>query len=260
MKSIAIYGKGGIGKSTIASNMAIALGNKGFKVLLIGCDPKADSTINITRRRIMPLLELMKRNRKPLLEEFLFKKDGVYCIEMGGPEPGIGCAGRGIIVGVSYLVENLDLRDFDFVIFDVPADVVCGGLAIVVKEGYAEGVLIITSHEFTSLYAANNICKSLSLLKAKSCGILYNKATSRGSKRVEKFSERTGVPIIGRIPYSEDVNEADRLRKTVVELFPKSEIAQTITTISLYLLKEGFGVTPNYLKVEELEEIFSEDS
>lgn len=257
---MAIYGKGGIGKSMIASNIAIALGIKGLKVLLIGCDPKADSTINIIGRRIKPLLELIKDDRNPILEEITFKKGNVYCIEIGGPEPGIGCAGRGIIVGMNYLIENLNFKEFDFIIFDVPADIVCGGLAIVVKEGYAEGVLIITSDEFMSLYAANNICRSLSLLKAKSCGILYNKATLKGLKYVERFSKKVEVPIIGSIPHSECINIADKLRKTVIEIFPNSEISQRISSISSSLIKNEIGIIPKYLQMEELEEIFNENS
>ncbi|MGC8936223.1 MAG: P-loop NTPase [Candidatus Methanomethylicaceae archaeon] len=256
---MAIYGKGGIGKSTIASNMAVALGERGLKVLLIGCDPKADSTTNIFGKRLPPLLELMKTDKTPPLESFLFRSDkGVYCVEIGGPEPGVGCAGRGLIVGIGYLLEKLDIESFDFVIFDVPADIVCGGLAIVVKEKYADSVLIVTSDEFMSIYAANNICRGLYSLKATACGIVYNKATPVGMKYVEKFSKRIGLPIIGEVPYSEELIYADKSRKTAIEIFHDSEVSSKIASISLTVFRSNYRIIPRWLTMNELEEIYED--
>ncbi len=257
MRSVAIYGKGGIGKSTLASNIAAALGEMNLKTLLVGCDPKADSTTNILGRRVTPLLEVMRSNKNPPVESFLFRGVfGVYGVEVGGPEPGVGCAGRGLIVGIGHLLGKLDIGSFDFVIFDVPADILCGGLAIVVKEGYAESVLIVTSDEFMSIYAANNICLGLSSLKAPSCGIVYNKATPRGKRYVEEFSKRVGIPIIGSLPYSEELRWADKLRKTVIELSPNSGISHLVKSISLSLLRMEDGKIPDPLSARELEEIF----
>ena len=257
MRSVAIYGKGGIGKSTLASNMAATLGGMNLKTLLVGCDPKADSTMSILGKRITPLLELMKINKDPPIESFLFRGIfGVYCVEIGGPEPGVGCAGRGLIVGIEHLLNKLEIDNFDFVIFDVPADILCGGLAIVIKERYAESVVIVTSDEFMSIYAANNICRGLYSLKATSCGIVYNRATTEGKAYVEKFSKRVGIPIIGSIAYSDELISADRLRKTVVEISPNSKISGIIKSISLKLLEMKCGNAPNPLSMKDLEEIF----
>lgn len=261
MKSVAIYGKGGIGKSTLASNIAYAISEFGLKVLLIGCDPKSDSTINIIGKRIPALLDLMKINKNPSIDMFLFKGlNNISCIEIGGPEPGVGCAGRGLIVGINYLLKNLDINNYDFIIFDVPADIVCGGLAIVVKEKYAEGVIIVTSDDFMSIYAANNICRGLNTLKVNAFGILYNKPIKNGNKYIEKFSKKVNLPIIGIIPYSEEIINANKIMKTIIELYPNSNISNIIRSISLSILNIKEGRIPNYLSINELEEIFYENS
>ncbi|MDH5811279.1 MAG: P-loop NTPase [Candidatus Methanomethylicaceae archaeon] len=260
MKSVAIYGKGGIGKSTLASNIAAALGEMGLKILLVGCDPKSDSATNILGKKIDPLLELMKIDKNPAPESFLFQGiNGVHCVEIGGPEPGVGCAGRGLILGIGYLLQKLKIESFDFVIFDVPADIVCGGLAVVVKEKYAEGVIIVTSDEFMSIYAANNICRGLASIKAAACGIIYNKATSKGMRYIEEFSKRIGIPIIGSVPYSEELIFADKKRKTSIEIFHDSEVSRAIRSISISIFNNKQAKVPNWLSIKELEEIFGEN-
>lgn len=257
MKTIAIYGKGGIGKSTLSSNIAAALGGMGIRTLLVGCDPKADSTINILGGRMKPLLEVMKEERRPGKERFSkVGFNGVCCIEIGGPEPGVGCAGRGLIVGIRYLKEVMGLDEFDLVVFDVPADIVCGGLAVVVKEGYADSALIVTSDEFMSLYAANNLCRGFTSIGAKVGGIIYNRASESGSVCVKRFSEKVSLPILGVMPVSEEIRCADRARKTLAEMAPSSHISAVMSSMARAVYENSFRATPKWISVEELEGIF----
>ncbi|MDI9643693.1 MAG: P-loop NTPase [Candidatus Verstraetearchaeota archaeon] len=261
MKSVAFYGKGGIGKSTLASNIAAALGADGLKILLVGCDPKADSTINLLGRRPPQLLELMKQEKRPDPSKFIEEGfAGVACVEIGGPEPGVGCAGRGLIVGIRYLTEVFDIRRFDLVIFDVPADIVCGGLAVVMKEGYSESALIVTSDEFMSLYAANNLCRGFRSLGARVGGVLYNRSTTGGRRYVGRFSSRVGVPILGDVPLSEELIRADRARKTIIESSPASNLSGIISSVAKSVYLNSFSCVPNWIQIEELEEMCAGDS
>ncbi|MDH7556103.1 MAG: P-loop NTPase [Candidatus Methanosuratincola sp.] len=261
MKAIAIYGKGGIGKSTLSSNIAAALGGMGVRILLVGCDPKADSTINILGGRIKPLLEVMREERRPPKERFCrVGFNGVSCVEIGGPEPGVGCAGRGLIVGIRYLSEVVDLQGFDLVVFDVPADIVCGGLAVVVKEGYADSALIVTSDEFMSIYAANNLCRGFLSIGAKVGGILYNRASESGVACVKRFSEKVGLPILGKVPSSDVIRDADRARKTLIELAPSSPITAALFSLAHSVYMNSFSIVPKSISEEELEDIFVGDT
>ena len=160
MRRIAVYGKGGIGKSTTVGNVSAALAGRGLKVIQIGCDPKADSTRAIAGRRIPTVLETMRDNPDPDLEDIVFEGDGgVLCVECGGPRPGVGCAGRGIIAAFEQL-EDLDMIGVykpDVILYDVLGDVVCGGFAMPIRNGYARDVFVVTSGEMMSLYAASNI-------------------------------------------------------------------------------------------------------
>ncbi len=163
MLKIAIYGKGGIGKSTISSNLSAVFSIKGKKVLHIGCDPKGDSTRNLIGKKIPTVINQLKLKSELEKEDIIFKGfNGVECIEAGGPDAGKGCAGRGI---VTMMEELEDLKVFeeerDIVIYDVLGDVVCGGFAVPMRESYADTIYIVTSSEFMSIYAANNIMKSI---------------------------------------------------------------------------------------------------
>lgn len=261
MRAIALYGKGGIGKSTLASNIAAALGGKGVRTLLVGCDPKADSTINLLGKRIQPLLEIMREDKRPPPERFtMVGFNGVVCVEIGGPEPGVGCAGRGLIIGIRYLTEALDLEKFDLVVFDVPADIVCGGLAVVVKEGYAESALIVTSDEFMSLYAANNLCRGFMSIGARVSGLLYNRASERGRVYVESFSHKVGLPILGSVPASDEIKRADRARRTLIETSPSSATSAALASLADSVYKNRSCVIPRWIPIEDLEGIFLGDA
>src|SRR5664280_1424635 len=168
-KKIAIYGKGGIGKSTIVSNIAAAH-SEDKNVLVIGCDPKADTTRTLVGERIPTILDILKIKKDASTEDILFAGYGdVRCAESGGPEPGVGCAGRGVIVAMN-LLERLGVfsEDLDLIIYDVLGDVVCGGFAVPLCENFADEVYIVTSGEYMALYAANNICKGCLLYTSPS--------------------------------------------------------------------------------------------
>ena len=165
MKKIAIYGKGGIGKSTTVSNISAALAERGLRVMQIGCDPKADSTRNLTDgRSINTVLDVLRSKPEPALEELVtIGAFGVCCVEAGGPQPGVGCAGRGIITAFEKLeaLSAYDVHKPDIVLYDVLGDVVCGGFAMPIRGGYADRVYIVTSGEMMSLYAASNIANAV---------------------------------------------------------------------------------------------------
>ena len=161
-KRIAIYGKGGIGKSTIVSNIAAAY-SQNYKVLVIGCDPKADTTRTLIGQRIPTILNIIKENKDASSEDVIYTGfGGVQCVESGGPEPGVGCAGRGVIVSMK-LLEKLGAfsEDMDIIIYDVLGDVVCGGFAMPIREGVAEQVYTVSSSDFMAIYAANNLFKGI---------------------------------------------------------------------------------------------------
>jgi len=176
-KQIAIYGKGGIGKSSTASNVAAACADEGHRVTIIGCDPKSDSSITLLQgRRIPTIMDLMREGIDIKEEDIVFNGyKSVKCVEIGGPEPGIGCAGRGIIVAISLLKKiSRAIEDTDLVIYDVPGDIVCGGFVAPVKKGLVNEAYVLTSGEYMPIYAANNICKGLSRLEMTLNGVICN--------------------------------------------------------------------------------------
>ncbi len=245
MLKIAIYGKGGIGKSTTTGNLAAAFAALGKKVIQIGCDPKADSTINLLGGK--PALSVMdymrEHDEEPEDLDQIVKKGfgGVLCIETGGPTPGLGCAGRGILTTFS-LLEDLELFENekpDVVLYDVLGDVVCGGFAAPIREGYAQDVLIVTSGEKMALYAANNICKAVKNFEdrgyASVRGILLNRRNVANEReKVEAFAAEHDLPILADIPRSDDIIRFEEQGKTVIE----GDINLPISQVYLELAKK----------------------
>lgn len=249
MLKIAIYGKGGIGKSTVTSNLAAAFAAMGKRVIQIGCDPKADSTINLLGGEpVEPVMNFMRRtDRDPEMLEEISRQGfgGVLCIETGGPTPGLGCAGRGIIATFQ-LLEDLRLFETwkpDVVLYDVLGDVVCGGFAAPIREGYAEKVLIVTSGEKMALYAANNISSAVRNFEdrsyAKVFGIVLNhRNVENETEKVQAFAEKAGLKIVGEIPRSDEIIRYEDMGKTVIEGDPSLPISRRFFDLAEQLWKE----------------------
>ena len=249
MLKVAIYGKGGIGKSTVTSNLAAAFANMGKRVIQIGCDPKADSTINLLGGEpLRPVMNFMREEDEEPDELAQISKEGyggILCIETGGPTPGLGCAGRGIIATFQ-LLEDMDLFAHykpDVVLYDVLGDVVCGGFAAPIREGYAEKVLIVTSGEKMALYAANNISSAVRNFEDRSYArvfgiVLNHRNVENEMEKVQAFSEKIGVPIVGEVPRSDEIIRWEDQGKTVIEGHPDSEISKCFFDLAELLLKE----------------------
>ena len=250
MLKLAIYGKGGIGKSTTTANLAAAFASLGKKVIQIGCDPKADSTMNLLHGTpVQSVMDYMRVNdmEPSSLDEITEEGfGGVVCIETGGPTPGLGCAGRGIITTFS-LLEDLELFEKyqpDVVLYDVLGDVVCGGFAAPIREGYAEEILIVTSGEKMALYAANNIFTAVQNFEdrgyAKVRGVIMNRrAVEREEEKVQDFADKHGIEIIADIPRSNDIRRYEDMGMTVVEGDPTLEVSQRYIELAQRLLGES---------------------
>lgn len=249
MQKIAIYGKGGIGKSTMTANLSAAFATLGKRVIQIGCDPKADSTINLLGgqplQSVMGYMRSYDREPDRLEDIARIGFGGVLCIETGGPTPGLGCAGRGIIATFN-LLDDLNLFETfrpDIVLYDVLGDVVCGGFAAPIREGYAEDVLIVTSGEKMSLYAANNIASAVENFAdrgyAKVRGILFNRRNVPDEQeKVEAFAQAHGLPILADIPRSDAINRCEEPGMTVIEADPDLPISQKFLRLAASLAAE----------------------
>ncbi len=269
IRQIAIYGKGGIGKSTTTQNTVAALAEAGKKVMIIGCDPKADSTRLILNQKMQNTVMDMARDAGSVedleLEEVL--QSGfmdIKCAESGGPEPGVGCAGRGVITAINFLEEEgAYTDDLDFVFYDVLGDVVCGGFAMPMREGKAQEIYIVTSGEMMAMYAANNIAKGI-LKYAHSGGIRLgglicnSRNTDREDELIMALADKLGTQMIHFIPRENEVQRAELRRQTVIQYNPEHAQADEYRTLAQKIAENTNFVIPTPISMDELEALLME--
>ena len=263
IKQIAIYGKGGIGKSTTTSNISAALAREGFKVMQFGCDPKVDSTNTLRGGQYIPtVLDTLREKTVVKPAEVIFEGyGGVYCVEAGGPAPGVGCAGRGIITAVQLFKQQkvFETLDLDFVIYDVLGDVVCGGFAMPIREGIAEHVFTVSSADFMAIYAANNLFSGIQKYSksggALLGGLIANSINAPYAREiVDDFVQKTNTQVIEYIPRSITVTQSELQGKTTVELAPESDQAQIYRSLALKIAAHSESKTPSPLGIQALRE------
>ncbi|HEY8902582.1 MAG TPA: nitrogenase iron protein [Chthoniobacterales bacterium] len=271
MRKVAIYGKGGIGKSTTTQNTVAGLVEMGKKVMVVGCDPKADSTRlllgGLAQRSVLDTL----REEGEDVELDDIRAGGFcksLCVESGGPEPGVGCAGRGIITSINML-EQLDAykteqgENLDYVFYDVLGDVVCGGFAMPIREGKAEEIYIVCSGEMMAMYAANNISKGI--LKFAETGVVRlgglicnSRNVDNEREMIEEFARRLGTQMIHFVPRDNDVQRAEINRKTVIEWNPACKQADEYRQLARAIDQNTKFVIPKPLQISELESLLLE--
>jgi nitrogenase iron protein NifH len=267
LRQIAIYGKGGIGKSTTTQNLTAGLAERGKQVLVVGCDPKADSTrLLLGGLAQKTVLDTLREEGEDIDLDRILKAgyQGTRCVESGGPEPGVGCAGRGIITSIG-LLERLGAytEDLDYVFYDVLGDVVCGGFAMPIREGKAKEIYIVASGEMMSLYAANNIAKGIQKYAKKGGvrlgGIICNsRNVDREVELLRAFSAELGTQLIHFVPRDNIVQHAEIRRKTVIEYSPKDKQADEYRNLAQEIEDNQLFVVPKPMSQERLEEILME--
>ena len=263
LKKIAFYGKGGIGKSTTAANVSAALAEQGHSVCQIGCDPKNDSTrLLLGRVCSQTVLDTVRQCGDDITADQIVHTGfgGVQCVEAGGPEPGVGCAGRGIIVALEKLKELEVIRDDQFVLYDVLGDVVCGGFAVPIREGYATDIYIVSSGELMSLYAANNIAKGIARFagrgKVRLGGVIGNSRNiDREQELLIEFAARLNTKLVAFIPRDKVVNQAEIHKQTVIAWRPDSAQAAVYRQLAGFVLTNAELTIPTPLSFEELEKL-----
>jgi len=267
MRQVAIYGKGGIGKSTTTQNLTAGLGEMGKNIMIVGCDPKADSTRlilgGLAQRTV---LDTLREEGEDIDLESIMKRGfaGIRCVESGGPEPGVGCAGRGIITSIS-LLEQLGAYtdDLDYVFYDVLGDVVCGGFAMPIREGKAQEIYIVASGEMMALYAANNISKGIQKYAntggVRLGGIICNSRKVDGeAELVSAFARELGTQMIHFIPRDNVVQRAEINKKTVIDYDPTAAQANEYRELARKIDANDMFVIPKPMKQERLEELLLE--
>ena len=269
MRQIAFYGKGGIGKSTTSQNTLAALSEMGKKILIVGCDPKADSTRLILHSKAQNTVLSLAAEAGTVedLEIEDVMKTGfneIRCVESGGPEPGVGCAGRGVITSINFLEENGAYDGVDYVSYDVLGDVVCGGFAMPIRENKAQEIYIVTSGEMMAMYAANNIAKGI-LKYANSGGVRLGglvcneRQTDREYELIEALAKRLNTQLIHFVPRNNIVQHAELRRMTVLEFAPDSPQANEYRELAKKVdANAGKGSIPTPITMDELEELLME--
>jgi len=267
MRKIAIYGKGGIGKSTTTQNTVAGLAEAGKKVLVVGCDPKADSTrLLLGGLAQKTVLDTLREEGEDVVLDDVIKKGyrQVACVESGGPEPGVGCAGRGIITSIN-LLEQLGAyeEDYDYAFYDVLGDVVCGGFAMPMREGKAQEIYIVVSGEMMAMYAANNISKGIVKYadagKVRLGGLICNsRKVDNEAAMIDAFAKKLGTQMIHFVPRDNMVQRAEINRKTVIEFEPTHGQADEYRQLAKKIDDNKMFVIPKPLQMEELEALLVE--
>jgi nitrogenase iron protein NifH len=267
MRQVAIYGKGGIGKSTTTQNLTAALGEMGKKIMIVGCDPKADSTrLILGGLAQQTVLDTLREEGDDIDLDYVLKPgfSGIKCVESGGPEPGVGCAGRGIITSIG-LLEQLGAYtdDLDYVFYDVLGDVVCGGFAMPIREGKAQEIYIVASGEMMALYAANNISKGIQkYANTGGCrlgGIICNSRNVDGeAELVSAVAKEIGTQMIHFVPRDNMVQRAEINKKTVIDYEPTCGQADEYRKLANRIDGNDMFVIPKPLSQDKLEELLME--
>jgi nitrogenase iron protein NifH len=266
MRKIAIYGKGGIGKSTTTQNTVAGLAEAGNKVMVVGCDPKADSTRlllgGLAQKTVLDTLR--EEGEDVELDDVIKEGFGkTRCVESGGPEPGVGCAGRGIITSIN-LLEQLgaydDCWNLDYIFYDVLGDVVCGGFAMPIREGKAEEIYIVVSGEMMAMYAANNICKGIVKYAdaggVRLGGLICNSRNCENEQpMIEELARKLGTQMIHFVPRNNQVQLAEIHRQTVIEFSPEHSQADEYRMLSKKMNDNTMRVIPTPLEIEDLEKL-----
>jgi nitrogenase iron protein NifH len=269
LRQCAIYGKGGIGKSTTTQNLVSALAELGNKVMIVGCDPKADSTRLILHAKaqttIMSLAAEAGSVEDLELEDVLkVGYGGIKCVESGGPEPGVGCAGRGVITAINFLEEEGAYDDeLDFVFYDVLGDVVCGGFAMPIRENKAQEIYIVCSGEMMAMYAANNIAKGIVKYansgSVRLAGLICNsRETAREDELISALAAKIGTTMIHFVPRDNVVQRAEIRRMTVIEYEPEAKQAEEYRQLATKIRDNKNFVIPTPITMDELEELMME--
>ncbi len=268
MRKFCVYGKGGIGKSTVVSNIAAALAEDDKTVLMMGCDPKSDMTRNLIGKRIPTVLDVIRAKGpdEMKLEDVVFDGfNGVYCVEAGGPEPGVGCAGRGVVTAADMLdrLGAFNNLEPDVVIYDVLGDVVCGGFAMPLRQGLADDVYIVTTCDPMAIYAANNISKGIKRFADRGevflGGMIYNgRSVVDEPSIIDGFAARLGTKVMGKIPMSKLIPRAEIRHKTVLEYAPDSEIADMFRDLAFAICENEDSIIPEPLLDDELDKMNEE--